>query len=87
MNKRGRTLYVVETMFFVICISLILATPAHAYLDPGSGSFILQILIASIVGALFLLKQYWRRIWGAFKREQSQNTHSNDAESNPENTD
>lgn len=33
-----------------------------AYLDPGSGSFILQILIASLVGGLFLVKTYWHKL-------------------------
>lgn len=32
------------------------------YLDPGSGSFILQILIASLLGALFVVKAYWKKI-------------------------
>jgi len=39
-----------------------------AYLDPGSGSFILQLLIASLVGAAFILKTYWRRINGYFRK-------------------
>jgi hypothetical protein len=40
----------------------------QAYLDPGSGSFILQLLIASLVGAAFILKTYWRRIIGFFSK-------------------
>lgn len=39
-----------------------------AYLDPGSGSFILQLLIASLVGAAFIIKTYWRRINGFFRQ-------------------
>lgn len=35
---------------------------AHAYLDPGTGSVFLQMLIAGIVSALFALKMFWRRI-------------------------
>ena len=34
----------------------------HAYLDPGSGSFIIQLIIASLVGAGFLLRGYWSKI-------------------------
>jgi len=30
--------------------------PAFAYIDPGSGSFLLQIIGASIVGALFYIR-------------------------------
>jgi len=35
---------------------------AHAYLDPGTGSYLLQILAAFIVGGLFAVKMFWRRI-------------------------
>lgn len=33
-----------------------------AYIDMGSGSFLLQFLVAGIAGALFAVKIYWRRI-------------------------
>lgn len=32
------------------------------YLDPGSGSYIFQLILAALVGGLFLIKVYWRRI-------------------------
>lgn len=38
------------------------------YLDPGSGSFILQILIATLVGSLFLIKAYWKKLKTFFKK-------------------
>ena len=38
------------------------ATPAFAYLDPGAGSFVLQMLIAGIMGAIFTIKLYWYRL-------------------------
>ena len=37
---------------------------AHAYLDPGSGSYILQILVAGIVAGLFTIKLFWLRLTG-----------------------
>ena len=33
-----------------------------AYLDPGTGSFILQMIIAFLVGASFFIKGFWRKI-------------------------
>lgn len=33
-----------------------------AYLDPGTGSYFLQLIIAGLLGLLFVLKTYWRRI-------------------------
>jgi hypothetical protein len=38
------------------------------YLDPGSGSFLLQILIATIAGAGIFLATYWRKVKGFFIR-------------------
>jgi len=34
---------------------------AQAYLDPGTGSMVLQLLMASFLGFLFTLKTYWRK--------------------------
>ena len=36
--------------------------PRLAYLDPGSGSFILQALVATIAGAIVAINAYWTRI-------------------------
>jgi hypothetical protein len=38
------------------------ATEAYAYLDPGTGSYLFQIMLASLVGALFAVKTYWNKI-------------------------
>ncbi len=43
----------------------------QAYLDPGSGSFLIQLLIAGLVGAGFLVKAYWKKIKGLFYRSGS----------------
>jgi hypothetical protein len=34
-----------------------LAAPAHAYVDPGTGSMMLQMAIAGIAGAMFYFRQ------------------------------
>jgi len=38
------------------------------YLDPGSGSYLLQLLIAGALGALFALGVYWKRAKGFISR-------------------
>ncbi len=38
---------------------------AHAYIDPGTGSFVIQGIIAAVVGAGFAIKVYWHRIVSA----------------------
>jgi hypothetical protein len=50
----------------------------HAYLDPGSGSFLIQLLIAGLVGAAFLVKAYWKKIKGLFNRSDKQKEEDND---------
>ena len=39
-----------------------------AYLDPGSGSYLLQLLIAGLLGSLFVVKASWGRIKTFFRR-------------------
>ncbi len=43
-------------------------TPPPAYLDPGSGSFILQLLVAGILGGLVALRMSWSKIKARFTR-------------------
>jgi hypothetical protein len=38
------------------------AWPAAAYLDPGTGSLILQSIIGALAGAMVAVHVYWRRI-------------------------
>jgi hypothetical protein len=40
-----------------------------AYLDPGSGSYILQILLGALLGAAFIIRVYWRKIKSFFRRQ------------------
>ncbi|MEI8132527.1 MAG: hypothetical protein WCG34_08840 [Leptolinea sp.] len=68
-------------MFGLHSLSGILAKPA-LYLDPGSGSFILQVLLASLLGAAFAIKVYWAKIKSIFIKTPP--TESDDEESNEE---
>ena len=49
---------------FLLCVipAYIFPNQAFAYVDPGSGALLLQMLIAGFVGALFYLRIYYRRI-------------------------
>jgi hypothetical protein len=40
----------------------LLGSPAYGYIDPGSGSYLFQIMLASLVGAAFAVKTYWVKI-------------------------
>jgi hypothetical protein len=37
-----------------------------AYLDPGAGSILLQVLVAGVAAVGVVLKFYWHRIIGLF---------------------
>ena len=39
-----------------------------AYLDPGTGSLILQALVAALAGAVVVITAYWRKIRALFRR-------------------
>ena len=38
------------------------------YLDPGSGSFLIQIIIATLLGAVLVIRSSWGKIQGFFHR-------------------
>ena len=40
----------------------------HAYIDPGTGSFLLQMLLATGLASLFMIKVYWKRLTGQVSR-------------------
>ncbi len=42
--------------------------PALAYLDPGTGSMLLQLLFGGVAGALVVGKLYWHRFMALFAR-------------------
>ncbi len=42
--------------------------PVYAYLDPGTGSMVIQAVVAGFVGAIALGRLYWSRLKGLFKR-------------------
>ena len=41
---------------------LLFPPPTYAYIDPGTGSYLVQVVIAGLLGVLFSLKIYWARI-------------------------
>ena len=45
----------------LLVLFLIAVQPAHAYLDPGTGSMVAQIVAATVFGSLFLIKSFWKK--------------------------
>lgn len=49
-------------MLAVDVLAVISVAPAHAYIDPGSGSMLLQLLLGGVAGMLLAVKIFWRSI-------------------------
>lgn len=47
---------------------LIIVQPVSAYLDPGTGSFIWQMMIGIALGAGFMLKVYWQKLKASLRK-------------------
>lgn len=56
-------LLAIAVLALVFCLTPL---PAFAYIDPGTGSFVIQGIIAAVVGAGVALKMFWHRIAGIF---------------------
>lgn len=53
-------------------------TSIFLYVDPGSGSYLVQAIIAAILGALFYFKNIWWRIKAFFFKPKKDETAGND---------
>ena len=60
----------------ILFFFLLFPKTSYAYLDPGIGSYFIQIAIGFMVGAVFATKLYWRKIKDWFKML-SNNPHEN----------
>lgn len=59
----------IEAPIYTAAIILLLFSGrADAYIDPGSGSYMLQLIAASFFAVLFALKIFWRNIKVFFAR-------------------
>jgi len=45
------------------------------YVDPGSGSYLIQVIIAAIFGAWFWLKGYWWKVKTFFSKKSPADKH------------
>lgn len=57
-----RTKTVMTALLVLVLCNLSVPRPAHAYLDPGTGALIVQVVIAGVIGAAATLAVYWKRV-------------------------
>jgi|WetSurMetagenome_2_1015567.scaffolds.fasta_scaffold1682436_1 hypothetical protein len=60
MLNESATLIVVLFLFVIV-------SSAYSYVDPGTGSYLLQIIIGFALAGLYTLKHYWGRLRNWFK--------------------
>jgi hypothetical protein len=72
----------VAQFFFilVICEVFLIPIPAMAYLDPGSGSMLLQLLLGGTAGLILVIKLYWQSLVSFFKPKKEDESVSNNKE-------
>ena len=68
--KHIMTLLPKDAVFFCCLAISLIAVPrvGHAYIDPGSGAMVLQLLFGGIAGALVVGKLYWQKIVALVRR-------------------
>ena len=74
-NRTSRT----NRLFLISAATLLVlpvATPAHAYLDPGTGSMILQVILGGVAGLVVAGKLYWKRVKEFFGRSSGETATS-----------
>lgn len=59
-----------KTAVAILCAALMLtASPAYAYIDPGTGGLLVQLLTGGVAGLLVLVRLYWHRLRSVFGLE------------------
>jgi hypothetical protein len=72
VNQLQKPLNLLKVIFMyklIIILTLTLVSNfSYAYLDPGSGSIIIQALIGAAASAIFFIKFFWFKIKKFFKK-------------------
>jgi hypothetical protein len=54
--------------YLTLALSLLVISPAAAYIDPGSGSLVFQAVVAAAVAIPVAVAAFWQRIVTFFSR-------------------
>ena len=57
---------------------LLSVRPAYAYLDPGTGSMVLQAITGAIFGGLVAMNVYWHKVKAFFSGAKSKTEKTSD---------
>lgn len=62
MNELIMKIYLKKRYFYFILIFIFLPNTAYAYIDPGTGSALIQGLIGALAAIIISLKLYWHKL-------------------------
>ena len=68
MIRRFGELFMKNLLWLLAFVLLVFVQNSEAYIDPGSGSYVLQLIVASFFAIVFALKMFWRNIKAFFSR-------------------
>ncbi|HPV06897.1 MAG TPA: hypothetical protein PLD57_07490 [Aggregatilineales bacterium] len=66
MLLRNKTFTMIWALLFALAVLLLPTAKAYAYLDPGTGSLIIQLCVGGVLSVGVLLKVFWTCIKGLF---------------------
>jgi ribose/xylose/arabinose/galactoside ABC-type transport system permease subunit len=50
------------TLSISVLLLVIAERPAEAYIDPGTASYVFQVIAGAVLGGIFLMRTYWTRV-------------------------
>lgn len=53
---------IMNIISLVLLLFLAAELPIYGYIDPGTGSYVFQILIASLLAVSFVVRRFWDKI-------------------------
>ena len=66
-DRRDITMHMLLAVAPVVVVLLLFERPVHAYLDPGSGSMLLQVLLGGFAAVGVVGRLYWHRLTAAVR--------------------
>jgi hypothetical protein len=77
MEVKMREMVFVTLILYIFILS---TCPAYAYLDPGTGSMVLQLVLGGIAGIAILGKLFWNRFKALFHFGKHKNAHNEETD-------
>jgi hypothetical protein len=74
---------VIGVLVLAVGFSLVSASPAWAYIDPGTSSLAYQVLVAGALAIGFFVRRAWKRLVGIIRSHRRPQPFSNDKRRSP----